>query len=153
MPTSPEIRFVEEKDLDELIVLCEEHAVYEKSYYIKQGKKESLSKYLFAEQPSFYCLVIALNSNLIGYATFMKQFSTWEGEFYVYMDCLYLNELSRGLGLGEKTINRIKLESIKLGCSLIQWQTPEFNDGAIRFYNRIGAKSKTKERFFLELTN
>ena len=32
---------------------------------------------------------------------------------------------------------------------LIQWQTPDFKARAIKFYKRIGATSKLKERFFL----
>ena len=149
MVDTPVIRFIKPRDLDGLVVLCQEHAEYEKSDYVSLGKKESLSKHLFAKDPTLYCLVLELDSQLIGYATFMKQFSTWDSAFYLYMDCLFLNELSRGLGLGELIMNRIKTEAVNLGCDLIQWQTPDFNTGAIRFYNRIGATSKTKERFFL----
>ena len=53
----------------------------------------------------------------------------------------------RGLGLGEQLMNRIKCEARELGCNSVQWQTPVFNEGAIRFYKRIGAKSQSKERF------
>lgn len=81
----------------------------------------------------------------------MKQFSTWDAAFYVYMDCLYLLDEWRGFGMGESLIEKIKEESKKLDCSLIQWQTPNFNTRAIKFYNRIGAYSKTKERFFLNV--
>ncbi len=83
----------------------------------------------------------------------MKQFSTWDAEHYIYMDCLFLNENWRGFSLGEKLVDIIKEEARKLGCSLIQWQTPDFNIRAIKFYNRIGATYKTKERFFLKLKN
>jgi GNAT superfamily N-acetyltransferase len=81
----------------------------------------------------------------------MKQFSTWDTDFYIYMDCLFLTEESRGYGIGEKMMNVIKLEAKKLNCSLIQWQTPNFNTRAIKFYNRIGGISKTKERYFLKV--
>lgn len=151
MQNSPNIRFATPNDLDEIIVLCKEHADYEKSDFQSAGKKESLSNHLFNETPSLYCLVVEFDSQLIGYATFMKQFSTWESEFYIYMDCLYLNDLSRGFGIGEQLIDRIKSESLKLDCRLMQWQTPNFNSAAIRFYDRIGAVFKTKERFFLDL--
>jgi len=146
-----QIRFAKQEDLDELIGLCEEHALYEKADFSKEGKKGNLQSHLFSQTPTLYCLVIELDSKLIGYATYMKQFSTWDANFYVYMDCLYMSESSRGLGLGETLMNQIKDESIKLGCDLIQWQTPTFNQGAIKFYNRIGAVSKNKERFFLDL--
>lgn len=36
-------------------------------------------------------------------------------------------------------------------CHMIQWQTPVFNDKAIRFYQKIGGISKPKERFFMKV--
>ena len=67
------------------------------------------------------------------------------------MDCLFMTEKARGLGLGEELVSRIKLEGSKLGCNHIQWQTPDFNTRAMKFYYRIGAKSKSKERFYLDI--
>lgn len=48
-------------------------------------------------------------------------------------------------------MDKIKEEAQKLGCAMIQWQTPEFNKRAIKFYKRIGAVGKSKERFFLNV--
>ena len=44
------------------------------------------------------------------------------------------------------------LEAKKLGIKEIKWQTPTFNTRAIKFYDRIGGKSKSKERYFFEVT-
>ncbi|MBK6266073.1 GNAT family N-acetyltransferase [Marivirga sp. S37H4] len=143
------IRFVKQGDLIPLIDLCEAHAEYEKASFDKFGKAEKLGQYLFGDTPALYCLVVEKDHQLIGYATYIKQFSTWDASFYIYMDCLFMNDTSRGMGLGEKLVDKIKEEAKKLGCDLIQWQTPDFNTRAIKFYKRIGAVSKPKERFFL----
>ncbi len=79
----------------------------------------------------------------------MKQFSTWDAEFYIYMDCLFMDDKFRGFGIGEELVNRIKKETKENGCSHIQWQTPVFNKRAMKFYDRIGAQSKSKARYFL----
>ncbi|WP_445955603.1 GNAT family N-acetyltransferase [Yeosuana sp.] len=149
MKNEPIMRFAEKSDLDALIYLCELHAVFEESGYDSNHKKQNLNSHLFSEQPSLFCLVVEQDKKLIGYATYMKQFSTWDADFYVYMDCLYLTETGRGFGIGEKLIKKIQEEARKNNCTHIQWQTPDFNKRAIKFYQRIGAKSKTKERFFL----
>lgn len=145
------IRFAKEKDLDELLYLFKEHASFEKAEFIIEDKKVRLKEFLFSESSFLHCFVVELDSKLIGYATYFKQFSTWDVNFYVYMDCLFLKESSRGLGIGKKLMNIIKEESLKLGCNSIQWQTPTFNKKAIQFYNRIGANSKDKKRFFLSI--
>lgn len=144
------IRFAKETDLAEIVDLCHQHALYEKSEYDKTGKQDKLKTHLFCDQPHLNCLVAEVNNEVVGYATYIKQFATWEADFYIYMDCLFLNETSRGYGIGVQIMDKIKEESQKMGCNLIQWQTPDFNTGAIRFYKRIGATSKSKERFFLE---
>lgn len=151
MTQQPLIRFAKKKDLQALIHLCELHAIFEKADYDTEGKEEQLSEHIFSDNPSLFCLVVEKTDSLIGYATYMKQFSTWDANYYVYMDCLFMREDSRGFGLGEKLMDRIKEEGRKLGCTLIQWQTPEFNKRAMKFYERIGATGKSKERYFLDI--
>lgn len=145
------IRFATIEDIDTILELCKEHADYEKATYSTNAKKENLSRALFSNTPALYCLLAEVNDQVVGYATYMIQYSTWDAAEYIYMDCLYLREQSRGHGLGEKLVNKIKEEGIKKHCDLVQWQTPDFNKRAIKFYHRIGAHSKNKERFFLDI--
>ncbi|MEN7549077.1 GNAT family N-acetyltransferase [Rapidithrix thailandica] len=144
------IRPVRREDISGVIELCKLHAAYEQAEYDQTKKEEKLSNFLFSETPALYCLIVEIDHKIVGYSTYMKQFSTWDANHYIYMDCLFLTEECRGYGIGEKLIDRIKKEAVLLGCNLIQWQTPAFNKRAMKFYNRIGAKSKSKERYFLE---
>lgn len=146
-----QIRFAGKSDLNQLVDLCEAHAAYEKAVYDSSGKAIQLEKDLFAVPPKLYCLVAASDDQLLGFATYMKQYATWDACEYIYMDCLFLKADARGQNIGTLLIDRIKQEAQNLECNLIQWQTPAFNAGAIRFYKRIGATSKSKERFFLEV--
>ena len=146
-----EIRFAEKKDLPQIIELCAEHAEYERAEYEVKNKAELLNEYIFGQNASVKCLVVAQKNSIIGYATFMKQFSTWNADFYIYLDCLYLKADSRGLGLGSSLMEKIKEYADVENCIVIQWQTPKFNRKAIDFYRKIGGTSKTKERFSLEI--
>jgi len=145
------IRFAKPNDINEIIELCELHAAYEKAAYSKLGKDEQLLQDLFSANPKLCCLVVEHEEQLIGYATYMKQYATWDAREYIYMDCIFVKELFRGNGIGEKLVHEIKEKGAELFCNLVQWQTPSFNTRAIQFYERIGATSKTKERFFLTI--
>jgi len=147
------IRFVIEEDLDDIITLCKRHAAYEKAGYNEEGKKEALFKGFFSPSPSLYCFVAVKGERVVGYATYMFQYSTWEADRYTYLDCLYLVEEVRGKGIGEKLMLQVKKASLSHGIRLMQWQTPDFNEGAIRFYKRLGGVSKSKERFTWELSS
>ncbi|MFD2587450.1 GNAT family N-acetyltransferase [Croceitalea marina] len=151
MKIKGKIRFASSQDMPQLVELCNLHAIFENSEYQKQGKSAKLEKDLFGSSPKLYCLVVENEKKLLGYATYMKQYATWDACEYIYMDCLFIKELARGLRFGEKLVKRIKQEGAKAGCEMIQWQTPDFNTRAIKFYRRIGATSKSKERFFLKI--
>ncbi|MBN4081039.1 GNAT family N-acetyltransferase [Caldithrix abyssi] len=144
------IRYAEKNDIEQIVNLCKEHATYEKSKFNSKNKLELLSNYLFSTKEILKCIVVEKNNQIVGYATFMKQFSTWEANFYVYLDCLFLKEEARGKGVGREMMNQIQEYAKTENCETlhIQWQTPSFNKDAIAFYERIGAKPKTKERFF-----
>ena len=144
------IRVAAPGDMPQIIRLCAAHAAYEKSPYEVEDKQQRLADALFGNQPLLHCLVAERDNQLLGYATYMYQYSTWDAAQYVYMDCLYLDEAHRGQRIGEALMLKIKEAADAGGCRLIQWQTPDFNEGAIRFYKRMGAYAKAKERFFWE---
>ncbi len=145
------IRYAEPHDIDEIINLCEEHAEFEKAEYSPVRKAERLAKYLFIDQPPLFCL-IAENSagELLGYTTFMQEFSTWDAAFYMHMDCLFLRPHARNFGIGEQLIRKIAKRAEALNCKQIQWHTPAFNEKAVKFYHRIGATSRQKSRLYLD---
>ena len=142
-----EIRFAENKDIYEIIDLCKAHTVYEKADYNAENKAESLSKILFANDSVLKCLVVEADKEIVGYATFTKQVSTWDADYYIYLDCLFLQEHERGNGMSKQIMLAIKDYARSIGCSVVQWQTPDFNKRAINFYKELGATSKAKERF------
>ena len=137
--------------IENIIDLCAAHAEFEKSDYARENKAKLLYKDLWSDHPKLFCLVAESNDRYVGYITWMKQYSTWDAKEYLYMDCLYLESDFRGFGIGEALIDHMKDFGKRENIDLVQWQTPDFNIRAIKFYYRIGASSKSKERFFLPI--
>ncbi|MFD7319936.1 GNAT family N-acetyltransferase [Streptomyces sp. NPDC059875] len=145
------VRHARPEDLDRVAELAAEHAAYEKAAPPAPGLADRLARLLFGpEPPRLRCLVAELpDGRLVGYATCAPELSTWDGAEYLHMDCLYLSATERGLGLGPLFIAALRAEARALGLTEIQWQTPTWNEGAIRFYDRLGATSKQKLRYSL----
>lgn len=144
-----EIRKAERTNVSEIISLCAAHAEYEKSEYSALGKAEKLESCLFDVNTRFFCYLAFSNNVIVGYATCMLEFSTWDAEYYMHMDCLYVKPDYRSMGIGEMFIKHIATKARELGCKVIQWQTPVWNSRAIKFYHRVGAVSKEKLRMYL----
>jgi len=143
------IRDCKPGDLPALIELCAKHAAYERSEYNPIGKSERLKAALFDEPKALNCWVVEINDQLAGYCSFTFDYSTWNAAYFIYMDCLYLEPECRSKGIGEKIIDKLKqVAKAKEGIK-IQWQTPVFNERAIKFYRRVGATEKEKVRFYL----
>lgn len=145
----PRVRHARPADLPRVVELVAEHAAYEKGAPPAPGLEQRLYALLFEQRdPRLRCLVAELpGGEVVGYATCAAEISTWDGAEYLHMDCLFLREGHRGLGLGELLTDAVAEEARALGLSEVQWQTPAWNEGAIRFYGRIGAEAKEKLRF------
>jgi GNAT superfamily N-acetyltransferase len=145
------IRDCQPKDVNTVVDLCQKHADYERASFDPIGKEDGLRKTLFNEQPKLFCLVVEANETIVGYTSYTFDFSTWDVATFMHMDCLYLEEDVRGSGIGEALIEKLKQIATDKNCINIQWQTPKFNERAIKFYHRIGGTGKDKVRFFLDL--
>ncbi|MEV5611815.1 GNAT family N-acetyltransferase [Streptomyces sp. NPDC052225] len=148
---SARVRKARPEDLPRVAELAAEHAAYEKATPPAPGLADRLSTLLFGTPaPRLRCFVAELSgTGLIGYATCAPELSTWDGAEYLHMDCLFLENGHRGLGLGPQLVEAVRAEAEALGLTEIQWQTPPWNEGAIRFYDRLGATAKEKRRYTL----
>jgi GNAT superfamily N-acetyltransferase len=145
------IRDCQLNDLDSLIKLCAKHADFEKATFQAKEKKERLSNALFKKDAPLKCWIVEMGGEAVGYVTYTFDYSTWDAAYFLYLDCLYLNENCRGFGVGEEIIKKLVGEAKRNNCANMQWQTPSFNERAIKFYHRVGGVSKEKKRFTLSL--
>ncbi|WP_234309585.1 GNAT family N-acetyltransferase [Streptomyces sp. NRRL F-5193] len=142
-----EVRPIEPDQLDALLALCVEHAAYEKAEFTDDGQVERWRAAFFAERPALHGWVALDDGRACGFMTVTTDFATWSARRFAYMDCLYLQEPYRGLGLGRVFLERLREFAAAEGCGWAEWQTPPDNESGIGFYRRMGAATKDKVRF------
>jgi GNAT superfamily N-acetyltransferase len=141
------VQSIEPSHLDALLELCREHAAYEKADFRDNGQVERWRSAFFAEQPKLHGWIALDGGEPCGFMTATVDYATWGAEPFVYMDCLYLQEPYRGLGLGRVFLERLREFAVAHQCGRAEWQTPPDNELGIGFYRRMGAKAKSKVRF------
>ncbi|SDZ65377.1 Acetyltransferase (GNAT) family protein [Asanoa ishikariensis] len=99
--------------------------------------------------PRLHCLVAEVRGEVVGYATCALEMSTWAGREYLHMDCLFLRDGYRGAGLGAQLVDAVLAVARHFGVAAAEWQTPPWNAGAVRFYERLGGRARPKVRFTL----
>ncbi|MFE0509875.1 GNAT family N-acetyltransferase [Streptomyces sp. NPDC058964] len=154
MTGAPTVRHAERADLPRVAELAVQHAEYERAAPPVPDLAARLAALLFdTPSPRLRCLVAEdPGGAVVGYATCAPELSTWEGRDYLLMDCLFLAPGHRGLGLGALLVDAVTAEARALGLDEVQWQTPAWNEGAVRFYDRLGARSLQKLRYSLGVT-
>lgn len=135
--------------MEALAALCIEHAAFEGVTLERAPDAASLHAALFGVAAPLLCRVAEMDGVIAGFATATREFSTWQADYYLHMDCLYLKPFARNHGLGVALARRMADDAVRLGCAGMQWQTPLANLRAAHFYRRIGAQSKDKLRFYL----
>jgi len=138
------IQLATDKDKASLLLMMKEHATFE-GHHLELSKNQQHCK---IENLPITLFVVYSNNKLVGYMSVIKQFSTWDMDWYLYLDCLYLTKETRGKGVGVSLMNKLKAFAKEKMIKTIQWQTPKDNLLAIEFYLNLGAIKKEKQRFF-----
>ncbi len=152
MDTKYQIRLASQQDQQQLLELIRAHAEFEGGQVAEYGGDDSRTEPLadLASMP-VTIFVVEDEKALQGYFSVIKQYSTWDRQWYLYLDCLYLTSEYRGQGIGQQLMEFLKGYAKIQGIELIQWQTPSDNKAAIAFYQKLGAQTKCKQRFFWPL--
>ncbi|MDT8991985.1 GNAT family N-acetyltransferase [Curvibacter sp. APW13] len=131
--------------------LCAAHATYERCDFVAQGHVQRLQAALASGRVHAWWLQQSGSEDAVGYASVTLDWATLAAQPFAHLDCLYLSAPVRGLGAGQLLVEEAIRFARAQGCSNLQWQTPHWNEGAIRFYHRLGARSQAKQRFALAL--
>jgi GNAT superfamily N-acetyltransferase len=140
-------------DIQGLVALCGEHAIFERAAYDAADKSVRLGQALFSAVPRLHAWVVVIDGNLIGYATAAPEYSTWSAAEYLHMDCLYVKAEHRGAGIGAALMMSVVQLARERGYAEVQWQTPSWNADACRFYRRQGGVAQEEYRFVLRTSD
>jgi GNAT superfamily N-acetyltransferase len=141
------VRTAQAADADALARLCAAHAAYERMAYSADGHAHRLAQAL--EAGRLFAWLGCLGGQPVGYASATLDYSTLAARPFLHLDCLYLEPAARGRGLGGDLLEAARRHARAQGCEALQWQTPVWNEGAIRFYDRLGATRLAKQRYTL----
>lgn len=86
---------------------------------------------------------------LIGACLTLLTFSTWRGAKGLYVVDLFVDEKARGRGVGEALLSETVRRGRAMGAEFIKLEVDLRNEGAARFYERLGFSRKEADRLFV----
>lgn len=142
------IRTADKKDVPVIFSLIKELAEYEKlSDQISTSEKQ-LRETLFGDERFVEVLIAEYDEKTVGYALFFKNFSTFLGKPGIYLEDLYVKPEMRGKGIGKALLDRIISTAKERNYGRVEWSVLDWNESAIDFYLKIGAKPLNDWKIF-----
>jgi GNAT superfamily N-acetyltransferase len=135
-----EIRPARIEDVPIILELIRDLATYERAPDEVTATEEQLVDVLFGEKPVAEVLLAFEGKSPVGFAVFFYNFSTWLGRPGLYLEDLFVKPEKRGKGYGRALLVDLAKIARDRGCGRMEWAVLNWNDPAIQFYRKLGAK-------------
>jgi len=126
-------------DCPAIVGLIRELALFEKLEHLVVVTPETLQPQLFGPRPAAEAVVGEVGGQVVAFALFFTNFSTFLGQPGLYLEDLYVQPAHRGSGLGKALLQHLGGLAVQRGCGRFEWSVLDWNENAIRFYEKMGA--------------
>lgn len=133
------IRAGTKSDLPRALELIKELATYEKAPHEVINTVEKMEEDGFGAHPIFGFFVAEVDGLVVGLSLYYWRYSTWKGK-RLYLEDIIVTERERGKGLGKLLFDRTMQHALDENCSGMMWQVLDWNEPAINFYKKYGAR-------------
>lgn len=139
MPHAVHIRPGTREDIPRALELIKELASYERAPDEVIATVEQMERDGFGPHPIFGFFVAEKSGSIVGISLYYWRYSTWKGK-RLYLEDIIVTEKERGKGAGKLLFDRTMKLAVDEGCTGMMWQVLEWNEPAINFYRKYGAK-------------
>jgi GNAT superfamily N-acetyltransferase len=133
------IRFATPADVTAIFGLIYALAEYEKLTHLVTGDVQTLESHLFGEKPSAEVLVAEVEHQMVGFALFFPNYSTFLTKPGIYLEDIFVLPSHRRQGIGKALLVHLAKVAIERDAGRLEWTVLDWNQPAIDFYQQMGA--------------
>lgn len=138
MNPRPSVRWARPEDGKRIVELDRELARFEKLTPPDDTEAARLLSWIF-ESKKLEALVAELDGRIEGVALFYEGLGTFRAKPFLYLEDLVVSESARSRRVGEALMAALAREAVSRGALRIEWSVLDWNERAMRFYDRLGA--------------
>ncbi len=135
-----EIVAARREDVGDILRLIRALAEYEKLSDQVVATEEALQAALFDSPARVEALVARSAGRVVGFALYFLNYSTFRARSGIYLEDLFVEPAERGRGIGQALLRAIAGIAVARGCERFEWAVLDWNQPAIAFYQRLGAR-------------
>jgi GNAT superfamily N-acetyltransferase len=122
-----------------IVGLIRELAEFERLGHLVQATPQTLHPQLFGDRPAAEAVVAEVAGTVVAFALYFTNFSTFLARPGLYLEDLFVQPAHRGSGIGQALLEHLGALAVQRGCGRFEWSVLDWNEGAIGFYQRMGA--------------
>ena len=132
------VRLGEEKDMQSVLNLITELAVFEKEPDAVEITVDDLIRDGFSDIPKFKVYVAEQENTIIGIALFYERYSTWKGRT-IHLEDLIVTKSKQKIGAGKALYTAVLKYALDNNYNRVAWEVIDWNTNAVDFYKSTGA--------------
>jgi GNAT superfamily N-acetyltransferase len=133
------IRPAQPSDVAHIHAMIVELAVFEKLEHLVVATEALLHEGLFGSKPSCEAIIGEENGEVVTFALFFHNFSTFLTKKGLYLEDLYVRQAYRGKGYGTNMLRKLAQLAVERNCGRFEWSVLDWNEPAINLYKAMGA--------------
>ncbi len=133
------IRPATRADLPVLLAMLREMAEYERLAQHFTATQDALAAALFADAPLAHAVLAEADGRAVGFAIWTFSFHTFRCQRVLFVEDVFVCANARATGFGYALFQFMAREAVTRGCARMDWHVLDWNDLALRFYDRLGA--------------
>jgi GNAT superfamily N-acetyltransferase len=133
------IRPASAADTPTIAALIRALAEYERLSHQVVLDEDRLRMHLFGPRPFAEVLLAEEANEVVGFALFFHNFSTFLGQPGIYLEDLFVRPEHRGHGHGKALLTALARLAVERGCGRLEWAVLDWNEPSLRFYRSLGA--------------
>ncbi len=137
---SATVRPVRPGDVPTVVGLVHDLATYERAAEQCRLTDEQLTGSLFGDRPALFGHVGEVDGEVVGFALWFLNFSTWTGEHGIYLEDLFVRPEHRRSGLGRALLRELARVCRSAGYARLDWGVLDWNVDAHGFYRSLSAE-------------
>ena len=142
------IRPVTEVDIPLVLEFIRDIAEYERLSDQVVADEAILRESFFGARAKAEGLIAERAGEPAAFAIYFENFSTFTGRPGLYLEDLFVKPAWRQHGIGRALLVRLAQIAVERGCPRFEWVALDWNQNAIDFYEKLGAKQLNDWRIF-----
>lgn len=135
-----QIKQATKEDVPLILTFIRELARHEKALQRVSATEAGLRVTLFGPRPYAEAVLAYKNGEPVAFALYFFSYTSFSALPGLYLEDIFVRPSARGFGIGRQLFAFLAQKAIERNCARMEWSVLNWNEPAIRFYEKLHAE-------------